>query len=173
VRSTNHGRRPTHGRRAAPPQILALVSVLTALSAAGCTLTDEAATAVVPSPTPATTTLCRHLDRQLPKHVDGLRRVDPTPQSPLTAGWGDPAIILRCGVARPPRMNDPNADADDVNGVNWLQEQNGDGSFRFTTTLRKAYVEVTLPKQRTSHGVNPLIDLASPVKKTIPQGIAD
>jgi hypothetical protein len=70
-------------------------------------------------------------------------------------------------------MDDPNADSEEVDGVGWLQEQESVGSFRFTTTLRRAYVEVALPKQRTGHGLAPLTDLAAPIKKTIPEGIAD
>jgi hypothetical protein len=159
----------SHRRRAVAPPVLALLAVLTA---AGCASSDEAATAAVPSPDAATTALCHHLDRLLPRRVDGLRRADPTPQSALTAGWGDPAIILRCGVPRPAKMNDPEANGIEVDGVGWLQEQRDDGSFRFTTTLRKAYVEVTLPKQRTSHGLAPLTYLAAAVKKTIPHGVA-
>ena len=95
-----------------------------------------------------------------------------------TAGWGGVAIILRCGVERPPKMTDPKVanghDADavpgGVNGVDWLMEREG-GGYRFTTALRRAYVEVTVPEGRDSSSV--LIDLAAAVKKAIPEGIAD
>jgi hypothetical protein len=70
-------------------------------------------------------------------------------------------------------MNDPEADGVEVNGVGWLLQKEDDGSFRFTTTLRKAYVEVTIPKDRTGDGMAPLVDLAKAVKKAIPAGIAD
>ncbi len=70
-------------------------------------------------------------------------------------------------------MNDPEADGVEVNGVGWLLQKENDGSFRFTTTLRKAYVEVTIPKDRTGDGMAPLVDLAKSVKKAIPEGIAD
>ena len=117
--------------------------------------------------------MCRNLDKVLPSEVDGQDRRDPEPASRLTAGWGDPAIILRCGVDRPAKMTDPEADGADGNGVGWLLEKQGDGSFRFTTTLRKAYVEVTIPKDRTADGMAPLVDLAPAVKRAIPEGIAD
>lgn len=159
-----------HHRPAASSPVLVLLTLLTL---AGCTSTDETGTAVVPSPQSETATYCRALDRQLPQRVDGLVRTDPTPRSALTAGWGDPAIILRCGVPRPGKMDDMEADGVEVNGVGWLQEQQADGSFRFTSALRRAYVEVTLPKQRTKNGLAPLIDFAAPVRKAIPEGIAD
>ncbi|TGB13219.1 DUF3515 domain-containing protein [Streptomyces sp. MZ04] len=142
------------------------------IATAGCSQADEAAKATVPTPDTEVAEICRNLDKQLPEKVDGLVRADPEPTSVLTAGWGDPAIILRCGVPRPPKMNDAEADGVTVNGVNWLLEEQDDGSFRFTSTLRKAYVEVALPEERAGGGVSPLTDFAAPVKKTVPKGIA-
>ncbi|WP_406220244.1 DUF3515 domain-containing protein [Streptomyces canus] len=143
------------------------------ITVAGCSSADDSASAAVPSPGAGATKLCRELDRVLPSKVDDQDRRDPEPASALTAGWGDPAIILRCGVERPSKMDDPEADGVEVNGVGWLLEKQDDGSFRFTTTLRKAYVEVTIPKDRTDDGMAPLVDLAPTVKKAIPEGIAD
>ncbi|MET7681668.1 DUF3515 domain-containing protein [Streptomyces sp. NPDC005423] len=142
------------------------------VTVAGCSSADDSASAAVPSPGAKVAGLCRDLDKVLPSRVDGLGRRDPEPASTLTAGWGDPAIILRCGVVRPAKMTDPEADGVDVNGVGWLLEKRDDGSFRFTTTLREAYVEVAIPKSRTGDGVAPLVDLAPAVKKAIPAGIA-
>ena len=142
------------------------------IAAAGCSSADDSASAAVPSPGAKVAALCRSLDRALPSKVDGLGRRDPEPASPLTAGWGDPAIILRCGVPRPAEMSDPEADGVEVNGVGWLLQKQKDGSFRFTSTLRKAYVEVTIPAKRTGDGMAPLVDLAPAIKK-VPAGIAD
>ena len=141
--------------------------------AAGCSSADDAARAAVPSPGAKVAELCRTLDKTLPRKADGQDRRDPTPASALTAGWGNPAIILRCGVPRPAEMSDPEADGVSVNGVGWLLQKQNDGSFRFTTTLRKAYVEVTIPAGRTGDGMAPLVDLAPAIKKAIPAGIAD
>ncbi|MFD4574075.1 DUF3515 domain-containing protein [Streptomyces sp. NPDC058417] len=143
------------------------------LAAVGCTSADGDASVAVPRASAQVTGLCRDLDDALPSGVDDLDRRDPSPASALTAGWGNPAIILRCGVERPARMNDLDADGVEVDGVGWLLEKRDDGSFRFTTALRRAYVEVTIPKARTAHGMAPLVDLAPAVKKAIPEGIAD
>nr|WP_203615677.1 DUF3515 domain-containing protein [Streptomyces sp. SID13726] len=143
------------------------------ITAAGCSSADDDARAAVPSPGARVAGLCQKLDKALPSEVDGQDRRDPEPASRLTAGWGNPAIILRCGIDRPTKMNDPNADGVEVDGVGWLLEKQDDGSFRFTTTLRKAYVEVTIPKGRTGDGMAPLVDLAPAMKKAIPEGIAD
>ncbi|KPI01401.1 Protein of unknown function DUF3515 [Actinobacteria bacterium OK074] len=139
---------------------------------AGCSSDDDSPTAAVPTPDAAVAKLCRNLDEVLPRKVDGLDRNDPEPRSALTAGWGSPAIILRCGIVRPAEMNDPDADGVEVNGVGWLLQKESDGSFRLTTTLRKAYVEVAIPSSRTGDGLAPLTDLAKAVKSAIPKGIA-
>lgn len=146
---------------------------------AGCALSDDSDSPAVPSPDAKVTGLCRNLDEALPDKVDGLSREDPEPRSALTAGWGGSAIILRCGVERPPKMvdpkvakgTDPDAVAGGVNGVDWLMEKRDDDSYRFTTANRTAYVEVTVAKGRDDSGV--LIDLAGAIKKAIPEGIAD
>ncbi|MFE3036796.1 DUF3515 domain-containing protein [Streptomyces canus] len=152
---------------------LGLSALALLITVAGCSSADDSASAAVPSPGAGVTKLCRELDRVLPSKVDDQDRRDPEPASALTAGWGDPAIILRCGVERPSKMDDPEADGVEANGVGWLLEKQDDGSFRFTTTLRKAYVEVTIPKDRTGDGLAPLVDLAPGIKKAIPEGIAD
>ncbi|MEU5044217.1 DUF3515 domain-containing protein [Streptomyces griseorubiginosus] len=154
-------------------RLIGLPALLTLITLAGCSSADDGTRAAVPSPGTEVTELCENLDKALPSKVDGQDRRDPEPASALTAGWGDPAIILRCGVQRPSKMDDPEADGVEVNGVGWLLEKRDDGSFRFTTTLRKAYVEVTIPEKRTGDGMAPLVDLAPAVKKTIPEGIAD
>lgn len=117
-------------------------------------------------PPPEEATLCGALHKELPKTVAGQRRTGTEPDSELTAGWGDAAIVLRCGVPRPEKMSDAQSQAVDANGVNWLLEQRADGP-RFTTTYRKTYVEVTMD-ERYAHDVTPLAELAGAVKKTVP-----
>lgn len=161
------------------PRPVVLPPLALLLAAVGCSSADGDVSAAVPSPSATVTELCRNLDRALPSAVDDQHRRDPSPASALTAGWGNPAIILRCGVERPPKMTDPkvatgadpDAVAGGVNGVNWLMEKGEDGAYRFTTASRLAYVEVTVPEGRDTSGA--LIDLASAVKKAIPEGIAD
>ncbi|MET9392505.1 DUF3515 domain-containing protein [Streptomyces sp. NPDC006624] len=159
------------------PHLSRLPAVALLITAAGCSSADDSASAAVPSPDAKVTELCRDLDKVLPAKVGGERREDPEPASALTAAWGSPAIILRCGVPQPPKMVDPkvaegrdeDAVAGGVNGVDWLMERQ-DGGHRFTTANRAAYVEVAVPEGVDSSGV--LIDLAAAVKKAIPEGIA-
>ncbi|MGW1285133.1 DUF3515 domain-containing protein [Streptomyces sp. NPDC002586] len=152
------------------------------ITVAGCSSADDSATVAVPSPDAKTAPVCRDLHKALPQQLDGRSRNDPEPRSAYTAGWGSPAIILRCGVVRPPKMidpkvaegGDPDAIAGGVNGVDWLMERQGDGTWRFTTVGRVAYVQVSLPKGMSAQdeGTVVLTHLADAVKKAIPTGIA-
>ncbi|WP_330460025.1 DUF3515 domain-containing protein [Streptomyces sp. NBC_00820] len=160
---------------------LALLAPALLIAVAGCSSADDA-TVAVPRPDARTAPLCRQLHRELPGKVDGERRDDPRPRSVYTAGWGGPAIILRCGIVRPPKMidgkvaqgDDPNAIGGGVDGVDWLMEKHDDGSWQFTTAGRRAYVQVTLAKELSGpdDSSEVLIDLAPAVKKAIPEGIA-
>ncbi|WAZ24338.1 DUF3515 domain-containing protein [Streptomyces cinnabarinus] len=160
-------------------RLIGLPALVLSITVAGCSSADDGGSATVPSPGTKVAGLCQNLDKALPAKVAGESRRDPEPASTLTAGWGSPEIILRCGVIRPPKMVDPKVaeggDADavagGVNGVDWLMEQQEGGAYRFTCANRSAYVEVTVPEGVDSSAV--LIDLASAVKKAIPVGIAD
>lgn len=140
------------------------------LAAAGCSSTDGSAVPAVPTPDAEAAKICRALHKELPQTVAGLERNDSGTGSELTAEWGDAAIVLRCGIPRPEKMNDPRAEGIEVNGVNWLlEERQGDGP-RFTTTYRKAYVQISMAK-RYAHDATPLAAFAGPVAKTVPASI--
>ncbi|WP_078862393.1 DUF3515 domain-containing protein [Streptomyces sp. NRRL F-5123] len=154
--------------------VLINVSALACLSAAaayGFAVSGNGdGTVAVPVPDALTSSYCRALHEVLPQRVGGLSRHDLKPESDLTAGWGDPAIVLRCGVPRPAVDDDPGADGVDVDQVGWSVEHVADGSLRLTTTYRKAYVEVTLPKKYAAD-VGPLTDLAGAVKRAVPSAL--
>ncbi|MFI6289735.1 DUF3515 domain-containing protein [Streptomyces sp. NPDC051018] len=141
-------------------------SAVVLLAVAGCSTSDAALPVPVPSPPPEEAALCAALHDELPKTVAGHDRTDLDPASELTAGWGDAAIVLRCGVPRPAKMSSPQTLGMEANGVNWMLEQRTEGP-RFTTTYRETYVEVTLD-ERYAHDSTPLADLAGPVARTVP-----
>lgn len=140
------------------------------MAAAGCSSGDASASVTVPTPSSEAAAYCRALHKGLPSAVAGQERSDPGPGSDLTAGWGDGAIVLRCGVQRPAKMDDAQSKAIDANGVKWMLEQPEDGGPRFTTTFRKAYVEVTL-SVAYAHDASPLAAFAPVVRKTIPSSL--
>ncbi|MFF1419460.1 DUF3515 domain-containing protein [Streptomyces sp. NPDC058280] len=162
-------RRPPSRRRLSGRPLVCLPAVILLAAVAGCSSTDASASVAVPRPPEREAALCRALHKELPKTVAYLDREDPEPRSELTAGWGDAAIVLRCGVPRPERMGDAQADAVEADGVNWMLEERDSGP-RFTTTYRATYVEVTLGA-RFAHDSTPLAQLAAPVKKTIPSSL--
>ncbi|MEI7031062.1 DUF3515 domain-containing protein [Streptomyces pratensis] len=137
------------------------------LAAAGCSLIGASPSVEVPTPSSEAAAYCEALHEELPKTVLDRERSDPSPESDLTAGWGDGAIVLRCGVPRPAEMDDPQAQGVEADGVKWLLEEPGDSGPRFTTTYRKAYVEVTLSPE-FAHDITPLAAFAGPVAKTVP-----
>ncbi|MFJ2441772.1 MULTISPECIES: DUF3515 domain-containing protein [unclassified Streptomyces] len=153
-------------RRLSGRLLRCLPAVVVLSAAAGCFSADATPSVAVPSPPADEATLCRALHKALPKTLADLNRDDPEPRSELTAGWGDAAIVLRCGVPRPAGMNDPQAQAVEANGVNWMLEERDSGP-RFTTTYRKTYVEVTMDT-RFAHDSTPLAQLAEAVGRTIP-----
>lgn len=161
------------GRVIRSPRRTLALPVLTVLACAvGCSSATEVAP---PAPEGAAAAYCRALHKELPKTVDDLRRGSAEPVSDFTAIWGDPAVRLRCGVPKPDVLTfgsehyNPNPDAAEVNGVRWLFEKQDDG-YRFTTVLRKTYVEVTVPAAYAPE-VNVLTDLADAVRKTVPAGV--
>ncbi|REE99065.1 DUF3515 domain-containing protein [Thermomonospora umbrina] len=131
------------------------------LTLAGC---GEGAVKVpVPDPDAASDRLCAGL--RLPERVHGQAARDTSPESPLTAAWGSPAIALRCGVPRPPSMR-PDAQLVTINGVNWFP-QPPDRPVTYTAVGLQAYVEVTVPAKYAPAG-DVLIELGDSIRVTIP-----
>ena len=90
-----------------------------------------------------------------------------TKGSPLGAAWGDPAIVLRCGVGTPEGY-EPSSPCQRVNGVDWFvpEDQLDDqGSDVLLTTIgRKPAVEVEVPSDyRPPDAV--MVDLADAIKE--------
>lgn len=140
-----------------------VVLVLAAVMLASCS--NELAVDP-PQPVAEVAEICESLTSQLPESVEReiMREVEPS--SPLTAAWGSPAIILRCGVGVPDSY-EPTSQVATVNGVDWFPEELAEG-YVFTTWGRIVNVEVTVPDDYAPE-VNPLVDLAPAIKDTVPK----
>ena len=106
----------------------------------------------------AGTAACTALLKRLPDQVLSRARADPAVTG--VAAWGDPAIVLRCGVSPAAPSDNPCAD---YNGVDWVFTETDD-VFRFVSYHRTPAVEVTIPTsidRTTAPGA--LIDLAKAV----------
>ncbi|MEW2357405.1 DUF3515 domain-containing protein [Spirillospora sp. NPDC029432] len=159
LRRSTAPRRPAGSGR---PAARALALLPAALLAAGCA--GGAVQVPVPEPDAAGERLCSGL--RLPEKVHGQSRRDTSPESPLTAAWGSPAIALRCGVPRPAELR-PESQLMTVNGVDWFGVP-ADRPVTWTAVARQAYVEVTVPAKYTPPG-DVLIELGQAIAATIPK----
>jgi hypothetical protein len=138
--------------------------------------TDEpapAATGPVPAPSagpalsPAAAQACRALLDALPDEIDpGVTRRPvegtDTEGDGRTAAWGDPAVVLQCGVAESDRPEEPAQ----VNGVLWSVRDIGAG-YRWTTQNRVPAVAVDVP-DAYENVAELVVPLAEPVQQAIP-----
>ncbi len=92
---------------------------------------------------------CQRVIDALPDTVADQKRRDTT-GNPLGAAWGDPAIVLRCGVGSPASLG-LFAQCQVANGLGWyvpvagMNDQSHD--VVMTTIERRPRVEVVLPAQ--------------------------
>ncbi|WP_329489739.1 DUF3515 domain-containing protein [Kitasatospora sp. NBC_01246] len=125
----------------------------------------------VPKPTGRAAGYCRDLAAALPQEVLGHARKDPSPGSPYVAAWASsPRTVLRCGVDRPEALNGEHAKdlSPTIDDVTWWAQKLDDGGYRFITTMRRAYVEVTVPGGAFSNPLDPVSALNGVVKANIP-----
>jgi hypothetical protein len=107
--------------------------------------------------------VCAALLEALPAEVDpGVERREVTPQTGRTAAWGDPPVVLECGVAAPERAEPPQF----VNRVGWTIRDVGPG-FRWTTSDRTVRIAVTVPDEYD--GGNVLLPLSTAVTDAVPR----
>jgi Protein of unknown function (DUF3515) len=101
---------------------------------------------------------CIELTDSLPVDVDGELIRGTSPSDTGTSAWGDPAIVLRCGVVKPSSLQ-PTSQLISINGVDWLPQQLTNGQ-RFTSVNTSEYVEVNIPSDyESASGI--LVDLAA------------
>ena len=86
---------------------------------------------------------CRNLIAALPTDLGDLPARPVDSSSPYVAAWGEPAVTLRCGIARPPSFI-ATADVQQINGVSWFAERRG-STTAWTVVDRPVYVEVLVP----------------------------
>jgi hypothetical protein len=131
-----------------------------------------------PTPSAAAIDPCAQVLSQLPVQLDGYnpRRIEPSPDSGApVAAWGDPAIVLQCGVGRPAALTEasgaliidvPVTDvpAASVGPVDWLPVSIT-GATVFTVVNRAVYIQVTVPKSYTQP---PLASLSTAIAAALP-----
>jgi hypothetical protein len=114
---------------------------------------------------PTTTPACNKLLTTLPTELATLapRTVKSQPSSPYVLAWGDPAVVLRCGVAKPAGFVATSL-VYAVNKVYWFQAVDGNDDV-FTSIDRSAYIEVRVPKKQLTQ---PLAAISDAIVKALP-----
>lgn len=107
---------------------------------------------------------CRALIADAPALVAGLptRRVEDAGSG---AAWGDPPVVLRCGVEEPAAL-EPTSRCEVVAGIDWFSETTADG-YLFTTIGRRVDVSVEVPAVHDPPA-DVLVDLADTIARHSP-----
>ena len=74
------------------------------------------------------------------------RAVHAQPDSPNVVAWGNPAVVLRCGVPRPGDFV-PTSDVYNVGSVYWLAVKQKSATV-WTVIDRAVWIEVTVPEKQ-------------------------
>jgi Protein of unknown function (DUF3515) len=122
-------------------------------------------TVAAPPADPAAAAPCTKLLTTLPVQLGELqpRVVHPKPDSPFVVAWGDPVVVLRCGVARPSALKPGSGDlVIGVNGVFWLPVRQSKATV-WVTVDRAVYIEVTVPQAYRQPPLAPLADAVAKV----------
>jgi hypothetical protein len=119
-----------------------------------------------PPDLPGADATCAKLLGALPHELAGAtpRPVSDAPHR--VVAWGDPAIVLRCGVDRPKALT-PTAQVLSIEGVEWVYD---DGKTTiWTTTSLALNVEVRVPEKYRAGAADRILNpLAAPLKATVP-----
>lgn len=110
--------------------------------------------------------VCADFTEALPASLSTVgERREVTPESTLTAAYGDPPVGVRCGVPEPIDLA-PDALLVTVDDIDWFAQELSAG-WRLTTMGRVAAVELTVDAE---HGPAPSVaaDLTSTILATIP-----
>ncbi len=115
---------------------------------------------------------CTKVLAQLPVKLGALapRIVHPSPPTPFVVAWGNPAVVLRCGEAKPASLRPGSSTQFFQNGTAadgpYFDVTKGDGGNVFTTVDRAAYVAVVVPRQYQGATVVP--PLSDAIAKALP-----
>jgi uncharacterized protein DUF3515 len=123
-----------------------------------------------PDVTPAADLACPVLMGQLPLELAGeaSRRVDS--DSPFAYAWGEPPVVLVCGVA-PPAGYVVGAATIAISGVEWFVDTSDPDLVVWTTVDRNVPVQVQVPATTDSASVTalcPIIATAIPYVEPTP-----
>ena len=118
--------------------------------------------AEAPQLAPSPATVCRALVAKLPDVLGGLARRPVTAGTEQNAAFGDPPIVLSCGVPQPVVPQD--AQLLGLSNVCWYPEEHP-GETVWQTVDREVALRVVVPKAADGSW---LVNLSAPIVATVP-----
>ncbi|GAA3806434.1 DUF3515 domain-containing protein [Nocardioides panacisoli] len=109
---------------------------------------------------------CAAFVDELPETLDDLDRVDVQPAGAPGAAYGDPAIVITCGVGQPDGYH-AGASCESVAGVDWFVPDGEYTDHAIDVTLTSAWsrprVEVQIPKDYWPEATAAATGVLSPI----------
>ena len=127
----------------------------------------------VPPVTPEADAACPRFMTELPVELAGERARPVRSDTPYAYAWGDPPIVLRCGVERPAGFIRGGPQLFTLNGVSWFVDDTDPDQFVWTAVDRTVHVELTVPSGVDSApaiALGPLITATLPYQDPQPGG---
>lgn len=124
----------------------------------------------VPPVTPGAAQYCPAVMGGLPLELAGEPSRPVRSDSPFASAWGEPPVVLVCGVDRPAGWV-VGAQAIEINGVQWYVDTADPEATVWTTVDRPVYVEISLPADVDSAPVTALttaLAQALPFQEPVP-----
>jgi hypothetical protein len=118
----------------------------------------------VPPVTPEADASCPAVMAVLPLDLQGEPSRQVQSDSPFAYAWGEPPVVLVCGVDRPAGFT-VGVSAIQINGVQWYVDASDPDTTVWTTVDRPVYVQVTLPASVDSA---PVTALSTPIAQALP-----
>ncbi len=120
--------------------------------------------AAPPPPAPSVQAACVKVFAALPVQLGNLVPRRTETDSAFVAAWGNPAIVVRCGVTKPAIFGTAAAAQPvDVNNVIWQPDPQKTRTV-YTAVDRGVYIDVTVPA-----GADQPLPLLAPAVSTLPQ----
>ncbi|WP_456566807.1 DUF3515 domain-containing protein [Blastococcus sp. SYSU D00695] len=127
----------------------------------------------VPPVTAAADAACPAFMTDLPIELAGQRARPVRSDTPYAYAWGDPPIVLRCGVDRPAGFVRGGPQLFEINGVSWFVDDSDPDRYVWTVVDRSVYVELSVPASVDSEAavaLGPLVTATLPFQEPQPGG---
>lgn len=104
-----------------------------------------------PDVTPEADAACPATIGGLPIMLGELQARPVRSAGPYAVAWGDPAVVLRCGVPGPAGYG-PTSSLLEIQGVAWFSERVTDGTL-WTAVDREVFLDVLVPSSASSAAI--------------------